>query len=183
MSYYDDDFGLEEDDEFGISERKVARLMKRRSRLQALLPISGQARQRLIAKRIRHIDRVLARSGYSAEQAASQAAIAASGIEGIGGLQFQAMAPPGIGRLLRLPFYPATAHVGSTTQGGDNGLSTTNPVMIENRDLDRSQYCEQHQPRPHEPSDQLGHSPYRGLRSADEGLPGHRQRRPGHGRG
>jgi len=137
MSYLDDDFGddFEDDDfgdEYGISERRVARLMKRRARLQALLPISGPSRQRRIMRRLSRIDKVLARTGVTQQMQASQAAIAAAGIEGVGGLSFQAMSPPGLGRLLRLPFYPATAHTGSTTQGGDNAASTTNPVMIEN---------------------------------------------------
>ena len=128
----DDDFGLEEEDEFGISERRVARLMKRRARLQALLPISGPRRQRRIMRRLSRIDKVLARSGYTAQVQAGQAAVAAAGIEGIGSLQFQAMSPPGLGRLLRLPFYPNVAHTGSTTAGGDNAASAVNPIMIEN---------------------------------------------------
>ena len=129
---YDDDFGLEEEDEFGISEARIGRLMQRRARLAAALSIAGPGRQRRIIRRIKRIDNVLGRSGYTAEQQASQAAMAASGVEGIGGLMFQAQSPPGLGRLLRLPFYPNVAHVGSTTGGGDNAASAVNPVMIEN---------------------------------------------------
>ncbi len=133
---YDDDFGDEfddfGDDHFGISERRIARIMERRSKLVSLIPLSGPGKQRRIARRIKRIDALLARKGVSQQMAAAAASAAAAGIEGIGGLHFTAMSPPGIGRLLRLPFYPDTAHVGTTTQGGDDAASTTNPVMIEN---------------------------------------------------
>jgi hypothetical protein len=41
------------------------------------------------------------------------------------------MSPPGIGRLVRLPFYPVTATTNVTTAAGANLASTTNPVFIE----------------------------------------------------
>ena len=137
MSSYDDlddDFGLD-DDEFGASERRIKRLLQRKSKLQAMLPISGPAKQKRILQRLARIDRVLQKSGYAESAAASQLASAAAGIEGIGGLMFQAQAPPGLGRLLRLPFYPNVASAGTITQGGAGALSTTNPTMIENANL------------------------------------------------
>jgi hypothetical protein len=123
-----DDFG---DDEFGASERRIGRLLQRRSKLEALLPVVGQARAGLIAKRIHHIDSVLARAGYSAQQGMAATAMAASGIEGVGGLGFDVQAPPGLGRLVRLPFYPSTATTGVITSAGLSAASTVNPVMIE----------------------------------------------------
>ena len=138
MSMYDDDFGDEydddfgfDDDEFGISERRVARLLKRKARLTSLLPIVGARRQKRIQRRIARIDRVLARTGYTQEAAAAAAAVAASGIEGVGGLMFQAQSPPGLGRLLRLPFYPTTANAQTTTSAGAGAASSTNPIMLE----------------------------------------------------
>lgn len=133
---YTDDFGLDDEmgeDDFGaeISQRKLARLLQRRAKLMSLLPISGAARQALINARLKRIDRVLAASGYTAEQAAAEAAVAASGIEGIGGLQFQAQAPPGVGRLVRLPFYPSTANAGVITASGINTANLVSPMMIE----------------------------------------------------
>lgn len=125
---YDDDLM---DEEFGASERKIARLLKRKAKLQAMLQVSGPAKQRRIMRRLQKIDRILARTGYAEAAAAGQLATAAAGVEGIGGLMFQAQAPPGLGRLLRLPFYPNVAHVGTTTAGGQNLASTTNPTMIE----------------------------------------------------
>lgn len=138
MSY--DDFGLDDDlgldDEMGaMSERKLARLLRLRSKLVAQMPLVGPARQKAIQQRLAKIDKILAKSGYTAQKQAASAALAASGIEGIGGLQFTAQAPPGIGRLVRLPFYPsnATANVVTSTSTAATGgtASTVNPVFIE----------------------------------------------------
>ena len=142
MAY--DDFGLDDfgsDDELGMdemgamSERKLARILRLRSKLAAQMPLVGPARQKAIQKRIMRIDRILAKSGYTAQKQAASAALAASGIEGIGGLQFTAMAPPGIGRLVRLPFYPVNATLNvvtsTSTAATGNTASTTNPVFIE----------------------------------------------------
>jgi hypothetical protein len=43
---------------------------------------------------------------------------------------FQAQSPPGLGRLLRLPFYPVDANAGAITGAGANTPSSTNPVVI-----------------------------------------------------
>jgi len=139
MAY--DDFGLDDDfgsdDELGMdelgamSERKLARLLRLRSKLVAQLPLVGPARQKAIKTRLMQIDRILAKSGYTAQKQAAATALAASGIEGVGGLSFQAMSPPGIGRLVRLPFYPVNATANVTTAGGTGASSTTNPVFIE----------------------------------------------------
>ena len=51
-------------------------------------------------------------------------------INTIGGLQFQATSPPGIGRLVALPFYPTSVNADVTTSSGANITSTTNPVCI-----------------------------------------------------
>ena len=143
MAY--DDFGLDDDfgsdDELGMdelgamSERKLARLLRLRSKLVAQLPLVGPARQKAIKTRLMQIDRILAKSGYTAQKQAAATALAASGIEGVGGLSFQAMSPPGIGRLVRLPFYPVNATANVTTAGttvaAPTAGSTTNPVFIE----------------------------------------------------
>jgi len=136
IGYDDDDFG-DEDDDFGITERKVAHLLKRRAKLVAALQVAGPRKARRITNRITKIDARLQRSGFSAQMAAAADAMAASGVQGIGGLQFQAQSPPGLGRLVRLPFYPSVANPGAdafsgTVTGGGFGVaSTTNPVFIE----------------------------------------------------
>jgi len=48
----------------------------------------------------------------------------------IGGLQFQASSPPGIGRMVSLPFYPTSVNTDVTTSSGVNSISRTNPVCI-----------------------------------------------------
>jgi hypothetical protein len=135
MSMYDDfgddDFG--DDDDFGASDAKVARLLKRKAKLEALLQVVGPARAQRIQQRLYRINALLAKMGVTEQMQASGAALAASGIEGIGGLQFQAASPPGVGRLLRLPFYANGTIPVSTTVTTSQGLSTpsaTNPVLI-----------------------------------------------------
>jgi len=130
MSYDDfgDDLGL---DEMGaLTERHLAKILRIRSKLTAALPLVGPLRQKAIKKKLARIDNILAKSGYTAQKQAASAALAASGIEGIGGMQFQAMAPPGIGRLVRLPFYPVNATAGYTTTAGAAAASAINPVFI-----------------------------------------------------
>jgi len=131
MSYDDfgDDLGL---DEMGaLSERRLANILRIRSKLTAALPLVGPLRQKAIKKKIARIDMLLAKSGYTAQKQAASAALAASGIEGVGGMQFQAMAPPGIGRLVRLPFYPINGVANYTTAGGVGpATSAINPVFI-----------------------------------------------------
>jgi hypothetical protein len=126
----EDELGLE-DDEFGLTERRAARLLKRRAKLEALLPVVRPARQRRIAKRLARIDRILAKHGFTAQQQFLKDSVAASGVEGVGGLMFQAEGPPGLGRLVRLPFYPVTANALTTTSGGVGVASATNPVFID----------------------------------------------------
>lgn len=130
--YDDDDFG---DDEFGLSERKVARLLKRKAKLEAAFSVVGPARQKAIAKRLQRINRVLEEAGMTGAAQMSADALAASGIEGVGGLMFQAQSPPGLGRLVRLPFYPSNVTgsagaAGTITAAGAGVSSTINPVTI-----------------------------------------------------
>ena len=119
-------------DEFGASERRIARLLRRKAKLEALLPaVRSPIRQKAIAARLRHIDKVLARSGYSAGQGAAVDMAAYYGVEGVGGLGFQVNSPPGLGRLVRLPFYPDVANARTNTSAGMGILSAVNPVFIE----------------------------------------------------
>jgi hypothetical protein len=128
---YDDDFGDDDDDEYGLTERRAAKLIRRRAKLEALLPVVRPHRQKKIAKRMQRIDRILAKSGYTADQQGAADLIAASGIEGVGGLMFQAESPPGLGRLVRLPFYPTVPNADTTTSAGLAAASATNPVFID----------------------------------------------------
>ena len=119
-----------DDDEFGVAENRVQRLLQRKAKLQALMTVSGPRKQAAIQRRLARIDAVLAKTGYTEAQAAGQLSAAAAGIEGIGGLMFQAQSPPGLGRLLRLPFYPVDGNASAITAGGAGSSSSTNPVVI-----------------------------------------------------
>jgi hypothetical protein len=55
----------------------------------------------------------------------SQAAVNKALVDGVGGMQFTAMAPPGVGRLIRIPFYLSTGVVGFASAA----LNTT-PALV-----------------------------------------------------
>jgi hypothetical protein len=119
-------------DDFGAyNVNRVARVLKRKATLQARYQVSGPARRKLIKARLTRINNFLRKSGYTEDMEATAAMRAASGVDGIGGLEFQAMAPPGLGRLVRLPFYPDVANALTITSAGLGALSTTNPIFIE----------------------------------------------------
>lgn len=48
----------------------------------------------------------------------------------IGGLDFQVPSPPGIGRLVTLPFYPVNTNADIVTASGTNSANTQNPSVI-----------------------------------------------------
>ena len=48
----------------------------------------------------------------------------------IGGLDFESPSPPGIGRLVTLPFYPVNANADIVTSAGQNAASSQNPSCI-----------------------------------------------------
>ena len=132
-----DDLGAD-DDAYGASDRRVAKLIRRRQKLETLLPLARPRQAEKIMNRMEHIDSILARAGYTARQASISDAQSASGVEGVGALKFQAEGPPGLGRLVRLPFYPFDGNGGvapgttsSITEGGYGQPSETNPVVIE----------------------------------------------------
>ena len=56
-------------------------------------------------------------------------------VDGVGGLQFTAQAPPGVGRLIRIPFYVTTTIAGfkplstSPVAAGGSGTSSTVPAI------------------------------------------------------
>ena len=54
-------------------------------------------------------------------------------VDGVGGLQFTAQAPPGVGRLIRIPFYLTTGAVGfnplRTTAIADGAVATTSTTI------------------------------------------------------
>jgi hypothetical protein len=105
---------------------KVAKLAEKKAQLEAALPVVDDARAAAIESRLDRIDAQLKQEIAHAQAIGNVAAIkAAMGIDGIGGLEFQAQAPAGVGRLVRLPFYPDSAAPGT----GYVAAGTTAPVI------------------------------------------------------
>jgi len=104
---------------------KVQQLAEKKAQLQAALPVVDDARAAAIEARLDRIDAALQKEIAQAKAIGNVAAIkAAMGIDGIGGLEFQAQAPAGVGRLVRLPFYPTAALTGQY-----EAVGTTVPVV------------------------------------------------------
>jgi hypothetical protein len=104
---------------------KVQQLAEKKAQLQAALPVVDDARAAAIEARLDRIDAALQKEIAHAKAIGNVAAIkAAMGIDGIGGLEFQAQAPAGVGRLVRLPFYPIAALTGNY-----EAVGTTVPVV------------------------------------------------------
>ena len=76
------------------------KLARERKRLAAILPLLDSDRRPLVEERIKRIDAKLGRPKPGVGTLQEQA----SGIDGVGGLHFQARSVPGQGRLIRIPF-------------------------------------------------------------------------------
>jgi hypothetical protein len=113
---------------YGVDQQtaKVQKLVEKKAQLEAALPVVDDSRAAAIESRLDRIEAQLKKEIAHAQAIGNVAAVkAAMGIDGIGGLEFQTQAPPGIGRMVRLPFYPATGVAGYS--GGNASL--TNPVL------------------------------------------------------
>jgi len=85
-------------------------LVRRKQRIESLLPLvlfrASPQRVQKIRRALSRIDEMLeAPSEVNPEQMLRDPASAA-GVTGVGALEFQVQAPPGVGRLLKLPMYP-----------------------------------------------------------------------------
>jgi hypothetical protein len=114
-------------------------LLRKRTRLLALLPLVTSDKANKIRDQLAIIDK---RIGRPKEFEPSPSLVAsAAGVDGVGGLQFQVQSPPGAGRLVKIPFYLTSGdftqlsfvapEVGPMvyTAAGPNTVSTTNPVV------------------------------------------------------
>ncbi len=125
---------------FGQDEQtqRVQALIEKKAQLEAALPVVDDNRAMQIESRLDQIEAQLAREVARAQAIGNVAALqAAMGVDGTGGLEFQAQSPAGVGRLIRLPFYPtvapgpaaAGATVSYRTAGGVAVASTISPVI------------------------------------------------------
>ena len=123
------------------SDRSDKDLIRKRKRLLALLPLVTANKASKIRDELALIDQRIGRPESFKPQQPPVAS--AAGVDGVGGLQFQAEAPPGAGRLVRIPFYlregnfdqlvfdPASPEVGPMiyTGSGPNRPDANNPVV------------------------------------------------------
>ena len=110
---------------------KVAKLVEKKAQLEAALPVVDDSRAAAIESRLDRIEAQLKKEIAHAQAIGNVAALkAAMGIDGIGGLEFQTQAPAGVGRMVRLPFYPNNGVVAGYTAGnGDATASSTVPTV------------------------------------------------------
>lgn len=111
------------------------RLILRKRKIEALLPLVGADRSRDMRLELRKINRALGVSDEIDPKRLLQRPIeGAVGVNGLGGLYFEAESPPGLGRLVRLPFYlaalPLNFPTSVITSAGTGATSSTNPVVI-----------------------------------------------------
>jgi hypothetical protein len=110
--------------------QKVAALVEKKAQLEAALPVVDDARAAAIESRLDRIEAQIKKEIAHAQAIGNVEAVkAAMGIDGIGGLEFQAQAPAGVGRMVRLPFYPTSGAAGYITGAGTAAASTTVPTV------------------------------------------------------
>jgi hypothetical protein len=95
------------------------KLIETRKKLIARLPKLHGKKAIKAKKAIELIDRRLASEEVLLKNAGT-----------LGGLDFQVASPPGIGRMVTLPFYPTSVNADLVTAGGTNVTSTQNPNVI-----------------------------------------------------
>ncbi len=117
-------------------------LERKRQRLQSLLPLISTDKAVDVRYEIALIDQKLGPTKPAFTKYQPDLEASAKGVNGVGGLVFQAEAPPGPGRLLRVPFYLYDANftqlsfqapqVGPMviTGAGGNRVDETNPTVI-----------------------------------------------------
>ena len=92
-------------------EELRAKKERKRARLQALLPLLSPGKAQDAREELSLLDARLGKQQPAFAKKPKDDPASASGVNGVGGLVFQAKSPPGAGRLLRVPFvlYEANA--------------------------------------------------------------------------
>ena len=101
------------------------KLERRRKQLAALLPLVSQAKQAELQREIAQLDAKLNHTASfptDRRKLGANFPVSASGIDGVGSLRFQANAPPGQKRLVRLPFYLYNVEPDIVSQGNIGAL-------------------------------------------------------------
>lgn len=97
------------------------KLLLTRAKLQRALPLLRGLRRAKAQRAIEKINEKLLRAKVQVQE-----------IDELGGLEFDAPSPPGIGRLVTLPFYPVATNADVTTAAGLNTPTTQNPICLLN---------------------------------------------------
>ena len=122
-----------------LSDQKRNKLLERKRRLEALIPVVKAERAARMRRKLDQINNRLGVKPLTIENWVDQGN--AKGTDGVGAQTFQVEAPPGIGRLLKLPFYPTALPLDYVVGGGaavphcftaagDNIPSNRNPLII-----------------------------------------------------
>jgi hypothetical protein len=122
-----------------LSPRKARqRLIREKKKIEALLPLATTERRATMRDRLVVIDNKLGIKTGPELRDFQHGVPALSKIDGVGGLQFQAKGPPGVGRLVRIPFLitdsPDFNVAGTpgivTTDGGTSVPAISNASVI-----------------------------------------------------
>lgn len=120
------------------SPASQAQLWRRKRKIEALLPLVGEERRTRMRGELGQLNAILGAPTKVDAEALLRAPTASKGVDGVGGLYFQAESPPGLGRLIRLPFY-MTTYEGPTgtvldpvvvTDGGGDAAAIANPTVV-----------------------------------------------------
>lgn len=109
-----------------------AELFQRKAKIEALLPLVRSEHTDRLYQALERVNAFL-RLPPEADKAPDDPIASESGVNGVGALRFEAEAPPGPGRLVRLPFYLAASQVNPrsfvVTDLGVGAISGVSPVV------------------------------------------------------
>jgi hypothetical protein len=108
--------------------------MRKKRKIELLLPLVGERRAREMRRELAELNALLGLPPGADPKVLLESPTASSGVDGVGGLRFEAQSPPGLGRLIRLPFY-MTAYEGPVlgavlTDGGLDTPAVANPSVL-----------------------------------------------------
>lgn len=125
-----------------LTDAQREALVTKRRRLQSLLPLISTDKAVDVRLEIQLIDAKLGRAKPAFAKPQPDLEASAKGVNGVGGLVFQVQAPPGQGRLVRVPLYLYSANFNQLsfqapqvgpmviTGAGPNQVDETNPTVI-----------------------------------------------------
>ena len=125
-----------------LTDAERESLVAKRRRLQSLLPLISTDKAVDVRYEIQLIDAKLGPTKPAFAKPQPDLEASAKGVNGVGGLVFQVQAPPGQGRLVRVPFYLFSANFNQlsfqapqvgpmgVTAAGANQVDETNPTVI-----------------------------------------------------